>query len=51
MGGRGSVDVALMKRVSERDEQAFAEFYDATSRAVFGIVLRVVRNRALARRR
>jgi len=48
MGGRGSVDVALMKRVSERDEQAFAEFYDATSRAVFGIVLRVVRNRAQA---
>lgn len=48
MGGRGTVDAALLRRVSERDEQAFADLYNATSRVVFGIVLRVLRNRAQA---
>jgi RNA polymerase sigma-70 factor (ECF subfamily) len=38
----------LMSRVAEGDQQAFAEVYDATSRTVFGIVLRVLRDRAQA---
>lgn len=38
----------LMERVSAGDEQAFAQLYDATSRAVFGIVLRVLRDHAQA---
>ena len=38
----------LMARVAEGDQQAFAEVYDATSRTVFGIVLRVLRDRAQA---
>lgn len=37
-----------MVRVSEGDAAAFAQFYDATSRTVFGIVLRVLRDRAQA---
>jgi len=38
----------LMARVAKGDQQAFAEVYDATSRTVFGIVLRVLRDRAQA---
>jgi RNA polymerase sigma-70 factor (ECF subfamily) len=38
----------LMARVVDGDQQAFAEVYDATSRIVFGIVLRVLRDRAQA---
>lgn len=37
-----------MARVAEGDQAAFATFYDATSRTVFGIVLRVLRDRAQA---
>jgi RNA polymerase sigma-70 factor (ECF subfamily) len=37
-----------MARVAAGDHGAFAEFYDATSRTVFGIVLRVLRDRAQA---
>jgi RNA polymerase sigma-70 factor (ECF subfamily) len=37
-----------MARVASGDQAAFAEFYDATSRAVFGIALRVLRDRAQA---
>lgn len=40
--------LALMGRVADGDQEAFAELYDATSRSVFGIVLRVVRDRAQA---
>lgn len=39
---------AVMARVASGDQSAFAEFYDATSRSVFGIVLRVLRDRAQA---
>jgi RNA polymerase sigma-70 factor, ECF subfamily len=38
----------LLRRVAEGDQAAFAEFYDATSRTVFGIVLSVLRDRAQA---
>lgn len=39
---------AVMVRVAAGDQGAFATFYDATSRSVFGIVLRVLRDRAQA---
>ena len=38
----------LLARVAAGDQDAFAAFYDRTSRAVFGIVLHVVRDRAQA---
>jgi RNA polymerase sigma-70 factor (ECF subfamily) len=38
----------LLARVARGDQEAFATFYDATSRVVFGIVLNVVRDRAQA---
>ena len=40
--------VGLMRRVAAGDQQAFAALYDATSRSVFGIVLRVLADRAQA---
>jgi RNA polymerase sigma-70 factor (ECF subfamily) len=40
--------VELMRRITSGDQSAFADFYDATSRTVYGIVLRVVRDRAQA---
>jgi RNA polymerase sigma-70 factor (ECF subfamily) len=40
--------VDLLARVAGGDQDAFATFYDATSRVVFGIVLNVVRDRAQA---
>ncbi len=39
---------SLMAKVSAGDEQAFARFYDATVRNVFGIVLHVLRDHAQA---
>jgi len=38
----------LLARVARGDQDAFAAFYDATARSVFGIVLSVVRDRAQA---
>ncbi len=38
----------LMADASRGDQQAFAQLYDATSRNVFGIVLRVLRDHAQA---
>ncbi len=38
----------VMARVARGDHTAFAELYDMTSRSVFGIVLRVLRDRAQA---
>ena len=38
----------LLARVAAGDKDAFAMFYDRTSRVVFGIVLHVVRDRAQA---
>lgn len=40
--------VAIMARVARGEQAAFADLYDATSRSVFGIVLRVLRDRAQA---
>lgn len=48
----GSVDdeclLALLERIVERDERAFAALYDATSARVQGFVRRIVRNPGLA---
>lgn len=35
----------LLRRVGQRDREAFAAFYDATRSRVYGIVLRVLRDR------
>ena len=35
---------ALLKRVSDGDDDAFASFYDATCARVFGLILRVLRD-------
>ncbi len=40
--------IELMARVARGDQTAFAQIYDSTSRSVFGIVLRVLRDRAQA---
>jgi RNA polymerase sigma-70 factor, ECF subfamily len=40
--------VELMSRVARGDQTAFAELYDATARSVFGIVLKVLQDRAQA---
>lgn len=44
------VDVAgaLLRRAGRGDEDAFSGFYDATISMVFGVVLKVVRDRAMA---
>jgi RNA polymerase sigma-70 factor, ECF subfamily len=39
---------SVMLRVSQGDQSAFGEFYDSTSRSVYGIVLRVLRDPAQA---
>lgn len=38
----------LLRRCSRGDEAAFAELYDATSRRLFGLVLRIVRDHAMS---
>ena len=35
---------ALLRRVAQRDADAFAAFYDATRARVFGLVTRVLRD-------
>lgn len=40
--------VEIMARIAAGEQSAFAHFYDATSRTVFGIVLHVLRDRAQA---
>ena len=45
-GQIGAADLdALLRRVAQRDRDAFAAFYDATRSRVFGMVLRVLRDR------
>lgn len=44
----GSSLTALLTLVAQGDQEAFATFYDATSRTSFGIVLSVLRDRAQA---
>ena len=47
--GTGAGTLAELLRLSARgDEQAFARLYDETSARVFGLVLRVIRDRAQA---
>ena len=38
----------LLRRSARGDEAAFADLYDATSRRLFGLVLRIVRDHAMA---
>src|SRR6476646_7692248 len=48
-GDTRSAELAeLLRACSRGDEEAFANLYDATSSRVFGLVLRVVRDRAQA---
>lgn len=45
-GQIGAADLdTLLRRVAQRDRDAFAAFYDATRSRVFGMVLRVLRDR------
>ena len=44
----GQVLADLLRRCSRGDEAAFAELYDATSRRLFGLVLRIVRDHAMS---
>ena len=46
--GRGSDLAELIERSARGDEGAFAELYDATSRRLHGLVLRVVRDPAMS---
>ena len=43
-----SPEIALIQRVAEADHGAFAELYDRTSSILFGIILRILGNRAEA---
>jgi len=40
--------VELLQRVAQRDREAFSSLYHATSLKLFGIVLRILRSRAVA---
>lgn len=44
----GDVLADLLRRSARGDQQAFAQLYDATSSRVFGLAVRVVRDRAQA---
>jgi RNA polymerase sigma-70 factor (ECF subfamily) len=47
--GPTGADLAdLLRRSARGDEAAFAELYDATSRRLFGLVLRIVRDPAMS---
>ena len=39
---------ALLERVAQRDQRAFSQLYDASSRLVFGLILRLVRDPSVA---
>ena len=39
---------ALLDRIAQRDQSAFAQLYDATSKLVYGLVLRLVRDPAIS---
>lgn len=38
----------LLERVAQQDEASFASFYDATSRRVFGLALKILRDQSAA---
>jgi RNA polymerase sigma-70 factor (ECF subfamily) len=46
--GRGPDLAELLRRSARGDEAAFADLYDATSRRLFGLVLRIVRDHAMS---
>lgn len=47
--GTTGADLAdLLRRSSRGDESAFAQLYDATSRRLYGLVLRIVRDHAMS---
>jgi RNA polymerase sigma-70 factor (ECF subfamily) len=48
MHARDSIDVGLLQRIAARDTAALAELYDRHSRLVFGLILRIVRDRGEA---
>ena len=39
-------DVALLERMTARDQRALAELYDRHARLLFGLILRILRSRA-----
>ena len=39
---------AVLNRVAQRDDEAFQTLYDATSRKLYGIILRILASRSLA---
>lgn len=41
-------DIALLERIVARDERAVADLYDAHSRLLYGLILRIVRDRSEA---
>jgi RNA polymerase sigma-70 factor (ECF subfamily) len=43
-----AVDIALLARIAARDQHAVAELYDRHCRLLFGLALRILRNRAEA---
>lgn len=45
---RGDAATRAFERVRQGDERAFAEFYDHVAPTVFGVILRVLRDRAQA---
>ncbi len=47
-GEARGVDLSLIERIAARDESAVGEFYDRHSRLVFGLILRILRNRSEA---
>jgi len=47
-GASGAELTDLLRRSARGDERAFAELYDATSRRLYGLVLRVVRDPAMS---
>jgi RNA polymerase sigma-70 factor (ECF subfamily) len=42
------IDIALLDRIVARDEQAVGELYDRHSRLLFGLILRILRDRSEA---
>ena len=48
MAASNPIDVSLLQRVVARDTSALAELYDRHSRLLFGLTLRIVRDRAEA---
>jgi RNA polymerase sigma-70 factor (ECF subfamily) len=43
-----SADIALLDRIVARDERAVGELYDAHSRLLYGLILRILRDRSEA---